>query len=171
MNICEKAKSLAKIVHEGQKYGKQDYVDYHISGVVDNLYHNYQSTYLPKTALPFWYNDPETRDCVVAAAWLHDSIEDSDASTPLTKEEVRQAIIDKFPPIVLDLVEGMTKKPNQSYSEYIFSILDGPICCPLAAIKLADLDFNISQSESRSLNGYEKQRLEKYCLARYILLP
>jgi hypothetical protein len=40
--MIEKAREFAKTVHAGQKYGKYDYFDYHICGVV-NIVHKYFS--------------------------------------------------------------------------------------------------------------------------------
>ena len=36
-------------------------------------------------------------------------------------------------------------------------------------VERADLKFNIKEAENRELTAYEKQRLEKYKLALYIL--
>ena len=152
MNIIEKAKQLAKSAHQGQKYGEHDYFDYHLTNVAANLEKNYKE-YLGKYVNDWWLNNETTRDILIAAAWSHDLLEDTNAN------------ISGFPMLYKVLVRGMTKPEGIDYVSYITSMINVGV----RAIKLADLSENIKESESRQLNGYEKQRLQKYKLARHIL--
>jgi len=165
MNIVEKAKQLAKQAHQGQKYGDNDYYDYHLLGVVKILNLN-AKTFLGENYHIYWVNNKLTKDCLIAGAILHDLEEDTDFS--ISKHPVANP--QGFPDLVVDIVSGMTKRNGDTYFDYIkrLSTNSGPA---VRAVKLADLTFNIQESEKKKLNGYEKQRLDKYKLARHILMP
>lgn len=83
--------ALAKKVHEGQKYGEDDYTE-HLLTVVENL-----TRY-----------DVATLDMKVAG-WLHDAVEDTD----LTIEEVRTEFGDR----VADLVYAVTTEDGKNRRE------------------------------------------------------
>jgi hypothetical protein len=80
MTIDEAAARFAAWWHYGQKYGERPYM-YHVRMVVSMLRFHY----------------PSAREHVVAAAWLHDTVED----TPLTLTHVHNS----FGPSVAQMVE------------------------------------------------------------------
>ena len=165
MNVVEKAKELAKRAHQDQKYGEHDYYDYHLLGVANILEEN-AKTFLGEDCQVYWGNNKLTKDCLIAGAILHDLEEDTSFSISKHPGTNPQG----FPDLVVDIVLGMTKRNGDTYFDYIkrLSTKSGPA---VRAVKLADLTFNIQESEKRELNGYEKQRLDKYKLARHILMP
>ena len=166
MDYLNKACLLSAEVHKKQKYGKHRYYYYHVLGVVNLLQENC-TRYFPKESHDQWIFNYDNSEIVRSAALLHDVVEDAD-----DPGLVQQKILEIFPPLVYDMVMILTRPKDMSYSDYIFRYLGcGVISTPCKAIKLADLEFNIIESESRKLNSYEKQRLDKYKLARYILQP
>ncbi len=73
---------------------------------------------------------------------------------------------------ISNCVRILTRPDGMPYSDYIKninSIKFSSIIWRAASVKIADLKFNIKESECRKLNSYEKQRLDKYRLALYIL--
>jgi len=93
MNLVPtEAKTYAKIKHEGQKYGEKPYT-YHLGMTVDIL----KEFHLD--------NDPE----IIAAAWLHDVVEDTDA----TKEGITLL----FGENVADIVYRVTDEPGNNRKE------------------------------------------------------
>lgn len=142
--LVKKAYEFAKAKHAGQKYGEHNYFDYHICGVVEML------------------SDSASDECKVVA-YLHDTLEDTDT----TYAELCQA----FSSLIARAVVVLTNS-GSNYMQYIIDILnDRDDDC--IKIKITDLSFNIYETESenvyRELKKYERERLEKYKLARYIL--
>jgi len=142
--MIEEAKELARKVHEGQKYGDNDYFDYHLEGVAEIARQN-------------------SRDPLVeAVTYLHDVYEDA-------PEESKNWVLkqlDNFHPLVKESVLILSHTEGD-YAEYIDRIFYTGIP---RRVKLADLTFNIRESEKKDrLNGYEKQRLQKYKLAKMYL--
>ena len=105
----------------------------------------------------YWINNGFTKNCIIAGAYLHDTLEDQ----PQHKEKLFD-----FPELTKKTILGMTKDTGVNYSDYILNMKSPSVI----AVKLADLTFNIKESESRELNSYEKQRLEKYRLAKAVLM-
>ena len=165
MNVVEKAKELAKKAHQGQKYGEYDYYDYHLLGVAKILEENAE-TFLGKDYQMYWVNNKLTKDCLISGAILHDLEEDTDFLISEHFGTDQQ----EFPDLVVSIVLGMTKKENETYVDYI-KRLSTNSDTSIRAVKLADLTFNIREYEKREFNAYEKQRLDKYKLARHILMP
>ena len=159
--MIKKAQQIAREAHAGQKYGDNPYFDYHIEGVVANLKKNSRE-YLGKHYQHYWLSSEITKDSIIAAAYLHDAIEDGK-----TTESTTELIRGNFGELTVKVVFGMTKMPNDEYADYIIG-MNHPA---LIAVKLADLDFNIAESEGCKINSYQKQRLQKYKLARHILMP
>lgn len=79
----------------------------------------------------------------VAAAWLHDSVEDRVISFP--------ALRGLFPDSVCDLVFDVTRdKPDETYERYIDRITDPNQSDPRALlIKRADLEHNIERGRGK----------------------
>lgn len=151
--MIEKAKKIAAKVHKGQKYGSEDYFDYHVMGVAEKV----KERFYEHVQTEYW-GSPVTCNCVIAAAILHDAVEDA---SDKEKPQVIQSIIDSFPVMVYELVIALTKDPDDEYADYILSLLEHPYSIVLRLIKLCDLEFNIDSDKG--------SRLSKYLLAQYIL--
>lgn len=87
----KKAIAYAQQFHQNQKYGKEPYTK-HLEDVV---------TVLKRFGI--------TNSCVLAAAWLHDAVED----TPLTIETVKE----EFGNDVASLVYAVTTEPGKNRKE------------------------------------------------------
>lgn len=83
MSIIEKARQFATTAHEGQLYGNGEPYTWHLHAVA---------------SLAARLGYPAN---VIAASWLHDSVED----TPTTPEELAE---EGFPSIVVDAVDSVT---------------------------------------------------------------
>lgn len=105
--------------------------------------------------------DPE----LLCAAYLHDTIEDAD-----DPNAVRRRIREEFGPRVLDIVETLTKNPDQSVPkeqrdrEYHERLLAAP--SEVQALKVADrvdnTRFLIHSPDSKKRASYLKETEEKY---------
>lgn len=108
---------------------------------------------------------PNVKDELVAVAWLHDVLEDTDTTVDeLTK---------KFGMYIANLVHVLTKKNSEDYFDYIMRVRDNKGAIP---IKLADLAFNkkntqyeIVYEKDKKKKKYYKQRLEKYKFSEFAL--
>jgi len=166
MSMINEAMNMAREAHKGAKRrdGK-DYFDGHVLPVVEYLLWNYNELFPAEALIQGNWGDPEIKDCVIAAAWLHDVPEDTD----VTLKDIKQAL---FPVMVVELVEILTRRKGESYFDYIMRIHNGgmPIhefCGAFrvgaVAIKLADLNHNINDGLA------EGSLKDKYRLAQYIL--
>jgi (p)ppGpp synthase/HD superfamily hydrolase len=82
-------------------------------------------------------------DEVVAAAWLHDVLEDTDT---LPSQLLGRGI----PADVVAAVEAMTKRKGVSYPEYLKGVKANPIA---AKVKVADMLHNLSDSPTEKQIG------------------
>lgn len=97
----------------------------------------------------------------VAAAWLHDVVED----TPWTLEELGSEI----PPEVVQLVSVLTRRPGHDGDAYYARIRTHPIAL---AIKLADIADNTDPARLSELDPTVAERLRaKYAHAVEALQP
>lgn len=112
VDYIEKAKAFAKEAHKGQtdKAGK-DYFEAHVAVVADSV---------------------EPDPLVKAAAYLHDTVED----TGTTIEDIRA----EFPQEVAEAVFVLTRKKDMTYAEYIWRIKQNDIA---VKVKRADLVSNM----------------------------
>lgn len=142
MNII--SHEIAKQAHAGQKYGDRDYLNYHVAGVVDLVSpflrredsgFNSTNVYIPSHYFEM-------------AAWLHDSVEDSD----LTLQDLRNQGI---PEAVVKAVGLMTKPEDfdkeKDLENYLEAISQNDIA---RVVKKADITFNMTSC-------LEENRLEK----------
>ena len=99
---------------------------------------------------------------VQTVAYLHDLLEDC----PEWNESTLRVL---FTTDVVDAVVLLTKKPDQSYPEYIAQLADNVICYD---VKLADLKHNldVSRLHDKELNQGDLNRLNKYLNAYSFLL-
>ena len=148
MNYIEKARQFAEEKHFGQK--RKDGKDYftHVEAVAKIV----QDNWLAQGANTIW-ND--FKDDVVAAAYLHDVIEDCGVT--------KQQLIDEgFSQQTVRLVEILSKKEGENYFDFIMRINKDRLRFGAVAVKLADLHHNMSDLKEGSLK-------DKYRFAYYIL--
>ena len=117
-NTIRKARQLAAEAHEGQKYGSRPYI-VHLFQVVKIL------------------NSFDEIDLdVLAAAWLHDSIEDTD----ITVNQIRSQIGDRVADLV-DAVTDGTGKNRKEKKERPYRLI--PLVPGAIRLKLADRLANV----------------------------
>ena len=131
VSLVESAKSLAKEKHEGMtdKYGNP-YIE-HLERVADRV-REMEYDFVDETSEIEMY---------VAAAYLHDIIEDTNCKIDDLKE--------LFPIEVTSAIFRLTRKEGMTYAEYIDVILDRAGLYELAGkiarvVKLADLFDHVS---------------------------
>lgn len=96
----------------------------------------------------------------IAAAWLHDVIEDCEVSA----EDLRNSGI---PETVIEAVELLSKRPGQSLEEYCAKVRGNS---PALLVKQADLADNTDPERTSQLDPVTRQRLaEKYRRTRTLL--
>jgi GTP diphosphokinase / guanosine-3',5'-bis(diphosphate) 3'-diphosphatase len=152
MNIVQKAAEYAARAHEGQKRRNGEPYFAHVEAVANIVIMDW-FTLIPRTAQDNWNRH---KDHVVAAAYLHDVIEDCGVT--------KQQLVDEgFSIMTAEIVDELSKKPGENYFDFIMRIHDGgPFRTGMVAIKLADLQHNMSDLD-------EGSRKDKYRLAHYIL--
>lgn len=144
-----KAKLHASFAHRSQKYGTNPYM-YHLVGVVNNI------------NKLFDLDEEQRRHCCVVG-YLHDVLEDTDTS--------EEFLLENFGDRVLRDVRALTKPNGMFYPKYIKRLIeDGSL--EALVVKLADLEFNMEQSETRmkSENRNFKHMFEKYGLAKMLII-
>lgn len=143
-SMIHDARQLATRAHRGQtdKAGA-DYIDHPRRVASGALAH----------ADPAWQAE------TVAAAWLHDVLED----TPVTRDELAR----RFPAEVVEAVEALTRHDGEPADDYYARVRANPIA---RAVKHADLDDNTDPQRMRLLDLPTQQRLrQKYARARQAL--
>jgi guanosine-3',5'-bis(diphosphate) 3'-pyrophosphohydrolase len=160
----QKAAEFAIKAHEGQKRKSgEDYITHPIA-VVKHLSEEYLSLFPMEAEKGGWFR-LDVKECVLAAAWMHDVVED----TSLTVTDLEVA---GFKPMTYELVEILTRRKDESYFNYILRIHNGgrPQCdfcgafrVGAVAIKLADLWHNITDRPAGDPIP------DKYLFAEYIL--
>lgn len=118
MNLMKRAEQFASHHHSGQTYEGGPYT-VHLSTVAGLLEA---------------YGAP---DHLVAAGWLHDVVEDTEA----TIDDVRS----EFGPKVAQLVEAVTNRPDQSQLERLSESIHGDMAATM--LKLADRIANVEASK------------------------
>ena len=127
------AKILATGAHAGQKYGGYDYT-YHLEKVVGKVMELY----------------PESRRLqeLLIVAWLHDIVEDTEA----TIEDLLEA---GFPTEVVKAISAISKETGESYEEYLSKVKISKLALK---VKIADTLANLHQS----IKEGQYQRVAKY---------
>jgi (p)ppGpp synthase/HD superfamily hydrolase len=141
----ELAKEIATKAHEGvfRWDGKTPYIA-HPAAVVQAVFKRMQSQY-----------SDLYRTAAMAAAWLHDVIED----TPLTATDLLIAGVDEDIVVVVDL---LTKRDDQDYLAYLLRLKQNEMA---RIVKIEDIKNNMSDLDKKR----KKSMYEKYQLALYIL--
>lgn len=140
--IIDKARQAAIIAHAGQKRRNgEDYFTAHIEPVAKSVEgHRYN----------VFDSELNNIDYVVAAAYLHDVLEDTDYD------------LSDFPKEVIGIIEAVTRKPGQNYYDFIMSIYLSPYRREARIVKLADLENNMATLEEGSMK-------DKYRFAHHVL--
>lgn len=97
---------------------------------------------------------------VVAAAWLHDVVEDTD----VTPDDLRAAGV---PDDVVAAVLAVSKRPGESLEDYVGRVRADALA---VAVKTADLADNTDPARMAQLDEATRRRLtEKYARVRRLL--
>ena len=107
---------------------------------------------IPYVYHPFHVAEQMADEITTCVALLHDVIED----TNTTIDDLKN---DGFPDEVLDALELLTHKDNESYFDYVNRIKDNPIA---KTVKLADLAHNMDLSRFDDPGAKEYARKRKY---------
>lgn len=99
-------------------------------------------------------------EAAMMAAVLHDVVEDTD----WTLEQLRER---GFPDEVLDAVECLTHREEESYEEFIERVRKNPIA---QEVKVADLEDNMNIQRISRMSQKDLERLEKYHRAWCVLM-
>lgn len=118
--LIAKAKRYATEKHKGQKYGDEPYT-YHLELVVANVAMRKKGDPMLST--------------YIAAAWLHDVMEDCGV---LYSEIERE-----FGVAIAYAVQCLTKTKDESYQRYIQSCID---CAVAREVKICDTMANLTES-------------------------
>lgn len=101
------------------------------------------------------------REYAVAAAWLHDTVED----TGVTLAALQDA---GFPAEVVDAVDRLSRRPGLAEEEYFARVRQSPVA---RIVKVADLIDNTAPERAARLDEETRERLrEKYVRSWQLLL-
>lgn len=157
LSQVEIAKAIAIEMHKGQKrWSNEDYFTGHLEKVANYVHSNWENLF-SRREWEKWLSIPVFNN-VVAAAYLHDVLED----TPINSTGLH---INGVSPVVIAMVENLTKRPGESYFKFIMRIRHCE-CPGSIAIKLADLACNMADANDREKMS---ARYAKYELSQYIL--
>jgi (p)ppGpp synthase/HD superfamily hydrolase len=135
LDLEKRAEAFATERHKGQKYGDEDYT-YHLRQVVENVIKRNQGHPLLST--------------LVAIAWLHDVLEDTDTEYRVVERE--------FGTAVAYSVLGLTKRDGLSYKEYMETIVSAAL---VREVKICDTMANMVESiksgNTKGLIKYPRQ--------------
>lgn len=133
-NLVQRAILLASEAHKDDKWGNYPYMT-HLALAADNV-----------AAMNASYSYYAVDD-VIAAAWLHDVIEDH----PEFEDRVREEFSTIYESLLL-----VARDRNDSYSEFIQKIIDS--CDEVALmVKIADMRSNMNNNPpDRLLQRYQK---------------
>jgi len=135
------SKTARDIVHEAFK-GKVDLAGAPYIGHWDRVYESVYNAHSNESFI----------DALEDVAYLHDLLEDC----PFFNEQSLRCL---FPDIVVDAVVALTRKPEQTYSEYIDQVLDNQLAM---IVKRYDLEDNMNITRLKKLDGDDFSRLKKY---------
>ena len=135
LELEKRAEAFATEKHKGQKYGEHDYT-YHLRQVVENVNKRNQSHPLLST--------------LVAIAWLHDVLEDTDTKYIEIERE--------FGTAVAYSVLGLTKREGLPYQDYMESIVGTALA---REVKICDTMANLVESiktqREKGIKKYPRQ--------------
>lgn len=116
--IVRLAEEIARTAHQGQRYGDRDYIDAHVYPVAE-------------ITRRLGYGDSH-----IAAAWLHDVVED----TPKSLSELADLGI---PKAILEAVDALTEREGESHREYLQRVSRNSLALP---VKFADSSANYAST-------------------------
>lgn len=148
-DLITRAEAIARKAHTGQvdKAG-QDYID-HPRRVAANA-----AAIAEEQGL-----DPADAEFAIAAAWLHDVVED----TSVSADDLRR----EFPAEVVDAVDAVTKRSGEAVEDYFARVRSDRLA---VIVKAADLADNTDPARQAALDDATRVRLaEKYRRAYELL--
>lgn len=153
MSTVEKAKLFALKAHGDQKYGELPY-EKHLQDVVSILAERFFSTGID-----------ESSDTLLAAAWLHDVIEDTDVTF--------QQVFEEFGRHVARIVFACTDEPGKNRKErhertYPKLMASGR---EAIAVKLADRIANLNHSMTHNHGLFKMYQKEYAAFKQALHLP
>lgn len=153
LDLVYRAANFARKAHEGQKrWGGEPYFS-HVAYVGQLVNLNYE---IARREFGGQWIDLDLFRSVVAAAYLHDVLEDCD----VTADEIEK----NFGVMIREIVECLTHRKDELYYDYIGRIMDcGAWAFPCRLIKACDLTHNLQGLD------HKKDKQAKYMLARHIL--
>lgn len=98
------------------------------------------------------------QDDVIATAWLHDSVED----TETTLIEIRNL----FGESIADAVDAITKRDGEKYQSYLQRVKSNEIA---RKVKIADLTHNMDLTRLPQITDKDLERSAKYQQAKQFL--
>ncbi len=154
-NYISKALTFAEKAHCGQfrKDGKPYFS--HVKAVAHKVLLDWFQL-IPREAQDEWNRH---KDHVVAAAALHDTIEDCGVTT-------NQLLHEGFSPLTVEIVDMVSKKKGETYFDFVMRLNEShPFKTGAVAVKLADIEDNLKDCSEGSLK--DKYRLSKYILSYF----
>ena len=144
--LVQKAQDFAIERHKGQFYAEGDYFEKHVQGVADSV-----NKALSEKQGVGWVTFQET----LAVAYLHDTVEDSDA----TIDDIKTM----FGNNIAEAVDAMTHREGEEYQVYITRTLKNDMA---RVVKYHDIMFNLNQTMVDSIHtNIGKRRVAKYMKA------
>ena len=134
--LLKKAESFASMMHEGQ----------------------FDRGGIPYIEHPRFVASKVSGEKEKVVAWLHDVVEDTEA----TAEQIREMFGDE----IADAVDVMTHKRGVPYMDYVRGIKGNKIA---RAVKMEDLSHNMDVSRLPTITEADWRRVEKYKKAYSIL--
>ena len=99
-------------------------------------------------------------DAAMMAAVLHDVVEDAGWTLERLQRE-------GFPPEVVDAVDCLTRRAEESYEQFVERVKPNPIA---RAVKLADLEDNMTLTRISQVGDKDWERLQRYHRAWHVLM-
>lgn len=138
-DLLEKAEEISKIAHKDQKYGDNDYWDYHICAVEEKTRVVFDSCF------DLWI-----------IAQLHDTLEDSD-------EFDAEYLYNIFGSEITEAVIAITKDKNESRNQYIERVKQNEFALK---VKICDTICNLEESikiqDAKRIVRYSEQLAKLY---------
>ncbi len=126
---AERARHIAEAAHDGDTDKNGEPIIDHVTRVVEAV---------KRSAWSLSYKD---RQAVIAAAWMHDVVEDGHADL--------FDIATSFPGEVAPMLNALTRRENETYADYIGRVRRSSTHAVL--IKIADLRDNLRRPGADSL--------------------
>lgn len=138
-NQVELAINLFKEAHTNDRYGKHDYFQYHIEGVVSIVKHKF----FPDASTDY-------RNKLLIVAYGHDSLEDH---PDVIQEDLLERL---FTSEVKDAIVAISKVSGESTDEYLQRVMKNELA---RKVKIADSTFNgfncILENQFKRARKYE----------------